>query len=965
MSSNRQSDIERICQAALDRDPHSRAAFLAEACAGDDALRREIESLLAQEPGVESFMEVPVMHSGAASDVDPPRIAAGQSIGPYQVASWLGAGGMGEVYRARDMKLDRDVALKVLPGSYAQQPDWLARFRREAKVLASLNHPNIAAIYGFEESNQVQALVLELVEGPTLADRLAQGPIPLNEALPIARQIAEALDAAHEQSIIHRDLKPANIKVRPDGTVKVLDFGLAKAMTGEIASSNLMHSPTETNWDTRHGVILGTAAYMSPEQARGKPVDKRADIWAFGCVVYEMLSGRGPFAGATTSDTIASLLERDPDWRALPAATPPSVTRLLQRCLHKDRKRRLHDIADARIEIEDSVSSSFPNSTEPAVVPPQHRSVRLPWTIALLAAVVALIAVGTLPWYGRTARQTQTAPSRTWRTTIASSGTAQVVNFSGLAITADGTQIVYVGNKGTQLFVRAFDQLEPRAIATGNPAAGVFLSPDGQWVGFSENESLKKVALTGGPTMTVLNALRGSAEGATWAPDNTIIFADRDRATGLQRVSAAGGDVTVLTRPDQTRGELDHLWPEMLPGGRAVLFTISAMTGGPDADQVAVLDLATGTSTVLVRGGSRARYAPSGHLVYTAGGSLHAVLFDLARLETRGMPVPVLARQASRQALSKFDVAGDGTLAYVDAPGGTGAARTLVWVDRQTREEEPLGADPRPYSQPRLSPDGTKVAVSTVDERSDIFLWDLERRKLSQLTSDLAPEFSPAWTADGHRLLFFWAGRSLFWQPVDGTGAAEALASLGGIQPSGVTPDGSRVLLTLGDRDLMVLTLDGAGRVETLVQTEFNERNGVVSPSGRWLAYESDSSGRFEIYVRPFPNVSEGLWPITTGGGTRPLWARNGQELFYVAPDGALMAVRVDSRAGALSTGRPAKVLEGVYVTVTGLVGRTYDVSRDGKRFLLVKPPADQGAAPQIVVFQNWLDELKQRVPVK
>jgi serine/threonine-protein kinase len=465
--------------------------------------------------------------------------------------------------------------------------------------------------------------------------------------------------------------------------------------------------------------------------------------------------------------------------------------------------------------------------------------------------------------------------------------------------------------------------------------------------------------------MTVLNALRGSAEGATWAPDNTIIFADRDRATGLQRVSAAGGDVTVLTRPDQTRGELDHLWPEMLPGGRAVLFTISAMTGGPDADQVAVLDLATGTSTVLVRGGSRARYAPSGHLVYTAGGSLHAVLFDLARLETRGMPVPVLARQASRQALSKFDVAGDGTLAYVDAPGGTGAARTLVWVDRQTREEEPLGADPRPYSQPRLSPDGTKVAVSTVDERSDIFLWDLERRKLSQLTSDLAPEFSPAWTADGHRLLFFWAGRSLFWQPVDGTGAAEALASLGGIQPSGVTPDGSRVLLTLGDRDLMVLTLDGAGRVETLVQTEFNERNGVVSPSGRWLAYESDSSGRFEIYVRPFPNVSEGLWPITTGGGTRPLWARNGQELFYVAPDGALMAVRVDSRAGALSTGRPAKVLEGVYVTVTGLVGRTYDVSRDGKRFLLVKPPADQGAAPQIVVFQNWLDELKQRVPVK
>jgi serine/threonine-protein kinase len=400
-----------------------------------------------------------------------------------------------------------------------------------------------------------------------------------------------------------------------------------------------------------------------------------------------------------------------------------------------------------------------------------------------------------------------------------------------------------------------------------------------------------------------------------------------------------------------------------------VLFTISAMTGGLDADQVAVFDLATGTSTVLVPGGSHAHYAPTGHLVYTAGGTLQAVLFDLDRLKTRGTPVTVLPRQASRQEVGNFDIAPDGTLAYVDTPDVTGAARTLVWVDRQSREEEPLGADSHPYIQPRVSPDGTKVAVSTVDERSDIFVWDLARRKLSQLTSDLAPEFSPVWTADSRRLLFFWAGRAsgLFWRPVDGTGEAEELSAglKGNMQPSGVTLD-RRVLLTLGGRDLMVLTLDGTRHVEPLLQTEYTERNGVVSPSdGRWLAYESDSSGRFEIYVRPFPNVSAGRWPITTAGGTRPLWAPNGRELFYVAPDGALMAVRVDSRAGTWSAGSPTKALEGPYVTVTGLTGRTYDGSPDGKRFLMIKQPANQAVAPQIIAVQNWTEELKRLVPAR
>jgi Tol biopolymer transport system component len=475
---------------------------------------------------------------------------------------------------------------------------------------------------------------------------------------------------------------------------------------------------------------------------------------------------------------------------------------------------------------------------------------------------------------------------------------------------------------------------------------------------------LKKVAFTGGPPVTI--AQTGEVFGATWAPEDTIIFATSDPATGLQRVSAAGGGVSGLTQPAAARGELDHIWPEMLPGGRAVLLTITATTGGLAAAQVAVLDLATGTHTVLVRGGSHGHYVTSGHLVYTAEGTLRAVPFDLTRMETGGTPVTVVPRLVTTpRGSGDFVVAADGTLAYVDAPGATAAAaRTLVWVDRQGREEA-LAALPRPYFHPRLSPDGTRVAVAIADQDNDIWVWDLARQTPSRLTFDPAADFAPVWTLDGRRLVFFsQRGREpgLFWQLADGTGTAERLST--GAPPTGLTPDGTHVLFaSTGNQDLAMVALDGTRRVQSLLQNREVERNGVVSPDGRWLAYESDSSGRFEIYVRPFPNVRAGQWLISTAGGTRPLWAPNGQELFYVAPGGALMARRVESREGAWSAGSPTKVVDGPYATEGVRDRRTYDVSLDGRRFLMIKQPVNEATTPQIILVPHWLEELKRVVP--
>ena len=615
-------------------------------------------------------------------------LTPGTRLGPYEITAQIGAGGMGEVYRARDTRLKRDVALKILPESFATDSDRLARFQREAEVLASLNHPNIAHIHGLEESNGTRALVMELVDGETLADRIARGPIPIDEALPIAKQIAEALEAAHEQRIIHRDLKPANIKVRADGTVKVLDFGLAKALEAKPAAGvNVTASPTITSpaMMTGVGVLLGTAAYMSPEQARGKAVDKRSDIWAFGCVLFEMLTGKRAFEGEDVSDTLAFVLTKEPDWTTLPAGLASSVRALLRRCLERDVRKRVADASTLLFVLDEAATGP----AEAGHFVRDERDARRLWRRALPAATAALgaaLLVGVAVWW-----MLRPAPPRIVRAEISAAGAMALNILSGdrhLVLTPDGSRLIYRGNG--QLLVRGLDQLEPDVLTGLGDPRGVFVSPDGQWIGyFDGNQAIKKVTITGGPAVMISRLDGASSRGAAWAPDGTIYFGTTGFETGIQRVPAEGGDSTVVTKPNRDQGEADHLWPELLPGGRALLFTISALAGGTDSAQIAVLDLASGTYKVVIRGGTHAHYVPTGHLVYAAGGTLRAVPFDIKRMEAAGNAVPVVEDVVTLpDGGMDATIADNGTIVYARGRGTPGALpRSIVWVDRSGREE--------------------------------------------------------------------------------------------------------------------------------------------------------------------------------------------------------------------------------------------------------------------------------------
>jgi serine/threonine-protein kinase len=910
----------------------------------------------------------------------------GTRLGPYEITAQIGVGGMGEVWCATDTNLGRQVAIKILPDAFAHDPERLARFEREAKTLASLNHPNIAIIHGLEKADGMRALVMELVDGPTLTDRIAQGPTPIEQALPIAKQIADALEAAHEQGIVHRDLKPANIKVREDGTVKVLDFGLAKAIATDGSAAEGSQVPTQTRGGTRAGMILGTAAYMSPEQARGEVVDKRTDIWAFGCVLYEMLAGRQAFGAASVTEILSEVLKSEPDWQRLPTETPVGVRRLLRRCLAKDRKRRLTDIHDARLELDELLGDDdrdgrgADHGRNPdrlvgvAVMAPRRRV----WLVGATAVVASAVIAGALVWVGTRASESAPPVSRLTLTLPATGSLTINGSLPDLAITPDGSRVVYVGNRGTQLFVRALDAFEPKAVFTGG-LRGPFVSPDGQWIAvWDQLVMLKKVAIAGGPAVT-LATLENPSSGATWTSDDAIVFADNG-ALGLQRVGAAGGPTTVLTRPDRARGEAAHILPERLPGGRAVLFTITAVTGGRDAAQVAVLDLETGIYKVVLRSGSHARYVPSGHLIYTAGGTLRAVPFDLGRLETRGTPVSVVPEVVTpRGGLAVNAVVADnGTMAYVSWPGVLDAIapRRLVWVDRQGHEM-PIPAPPGAYLYPRLSPDGRRIVVSAADQQWDLWLWDLAattRTAWTRLTFDPALDLNPVWTPDGQRLLLSSTrnkSQNLYIQPADGTGSATRLSESANQQnPTAITPDGTRVIYQertpTNARDLRLLTLGPSPRTDPLLETGFEERSGIVSPDGNWLAYESDSLGRFDIYVRPFPNVGDGQSQISPAGGVQPLWAPSGRELFYVSPDGALMSVPVEPRGSTWSGGTATKLLEARYYTGAGeYFVRQYDVSPDGQRFLMLKEGGTDGSAPPtLYVVQNWIQELRRLAPV-
>jgi eukaryotic-like serine/threonine-protein kinase len=881
---------------------------------------------------------------------------------------------MGEVYRATDTNLGRDVAIKVLPEAFAQDPERVARFEREAKTLAALNHPNIAIIHGLEKSHGTYALVMELVEGEDLSQRIARGPIPLDEALPIAKQIAEALEAAHEQGIIHRDLKPANIKVRDHGTVKVLDFGLAKLAESSGAAptgpSAVSLSPTITSpaMMTGVGVLLGTAAYMSPEQAKGRPADKRSDIWAFGCVLYEMLTGKRPFDGEDVTEVLASVIKGEPDWNALPSEIPPAIRTLLQSCLTKDRQHRVADISTALFVLEKAASLAAPVGTA-SPAPLARRP--LWWRIAALASIVLVVATvaTTLTWFA-----TRPAPPSVVRMAVTTSGSA-VLSLAGadrdVAITPDGSRVVYRGNN--QLLVRALNQLEPTVLSGLGAPRGVFISPDGQWVGFFDgNTMMKKVAITGGSPVTVC-ATQGVPRGATWSEDGTVIFATNAPATGLQRVSAAGGEPTVITKPDRERGEGDHYWPEFLPGGKAVLFTITAATGGIENAQIAVLDLRTGTSKVLIRGGSDAHYVPTGHLVYGVTGTLRAVAFDLGRLEVVGTPAPVLDDVVmTPQGAAEIALAANGSLVYV--PGGAGGAgRQVVSVDRQGRASPLPGLPPNTYRDVRVSPDGARLALAT---QADVWTYDVVRATLSRLTTDPASDRSPLWTPDGQRVIFT-SNRAgypeLFWRLADGTGSDTRLVArakdLLDLFASNWSADGKQLLFT----EVPPSTQCVIGRVaierpsdaNVLVKSAFCNGFAAVSPDGRWLAYRSNMSGQDEIYVERYPELGN-RQQISTGGGVFPLWSHDGGELFFGSPDGRQMLAVTIQSGPALIAGR-AHVLFELAMLVQAFGNRPYDIAPDG-RFLIIarsQADADGGPASNLIVVQNWDQELKRLVPTR
>jgi serine/threonine protein kinase/Tol biopolymer transport system component len=930
-------------------------------------------------------------------------LPAGTRVGPYEVLSALGAGGMGEVYRARDTKLGRDVAIKVLPDAVASDPERLARFDREAQVLAALNHPNIAHIHGYDESSAIHALVMELVDGPTLADRIAQGPMPLVDVLSIAKQIADGLEAAHEQGIIHRDLKPANIKVRADGTVKILDFGLAKLTEVAAAARHppggadaLSMSPTITTpaMVTGVGVILGTAAYMSPEQARGKSADRRADVWAFGCVLYEMLVGRRAFGGDDVSHVLARVIEREPDWKALPADTPPSIRRLLTRCFKKDPKERLQAIGDCRLEILEASTDS--SSAAVGVNGPNRVDGRLSLKVTVAAVAIAATVAVLGTWLAMRVAMRQPPPSIA-RVLVGIAPADRLLSGyrrdasmnegrpsrTSLVFSNDGQSLVFSAERNGQvlLYVRRLDQPEAKPIPGTEGAINPFLSPDGQSVGFYADGALKRASLSGAPVVDVCKV--DVIYGATWTSSDEIVFALE--TGGLWRVPAGGGTPRPATMLLAEASERSHRLPHMLPDGTTVVFTVkkTRFPSWDDDTLIVAQSLATGQRKVIVQGGADARYVGTGHLVFLRRGTLMAVPFDAKRLDVTGTAVGLVSNvMQSANTLpvqldsgaGQFAISESGSLVY--ATGGVPSPDrwTLVWVDR-TGTSENLPLPPAAYAAPRLSPDGRRLAYHTTSGDWDLWTYDLSRGIAARIK--MAGEQSvPVWTPDDSRLAFSsnsgqaW---SLFLVNPDGTGSPELLMTAQGgarPQPNAWTPDGKTLAAAGNDRDLWIVSRDQSIKPRVAVKVA-NQAD--FSPDGRWLAYAATPSDadqvQGQVYVQPYPALDR-REQISTHGGLAPVWRRDGRELYYLenaSGDGPLkirvMAVSVTTTP-TFSVGVPQQLFEGRY-RVNGAF-RNWDVTQDGQRFLMlqeIQQPAVR--VSELVLVTNWSEELKRLAPAK
>ncbi len=894
-------------------------------------------------------------------------LTSGTKLGPYEVIAPLGAGGMGEVYRARDTKLGRDVALKVLPAAFAQDAERMARFQREAQVLASLNHTNIAAIYGLEESGGVRALVMELVEGPTLAKRLGSGAIPLDDALPIAKQIAEALEYAHEKGIIHRDLKPANIKQTGDNQVEVLDFGLAKALDVDASvSSSVSNSPTLTAAATQAGVILGTAAYMSPEQAKGKHADRRADIWGFGCVLFEMLTGQRAFEGESATDTLAAVIKSEPNWDALPRDIPANIRRLLERCLNKDPKHRLQAIGEARIAIEDfladtgdlgaTLGSSWAGQAPPLEV--RWRRVSVAWGVVATVTALTLALLLLLRKASHAERMQFAMPVQS--------------EVSHLALSADGRTLAFVARDDASgenmLYIQRIGSADVLMLPGSESAYYPFWSPDGGYIAFFSSGKLKKVAVAGGPSQVIAEATSG--RGGAWGKRGVIIYAP-DAGGPLWRVNADGTNPAPLTAKLDVTAEDTHRWPVFLPDGDRFLFWAGtfASTTENRSNGIYVSSLAALEKKLLITARSNAAYS-NGQLLYVDDRrELIAVSVDAPHAKVTGAPRVLAEGLAYQPSIywGAFTAGGNGTVVYNTSAAA--ALSVLTWYDRTGKELGRVG-EPGILANPAISPDGSRAAVDIADLKAnnvDIWIDDLKPETSSRFTFDPAEEVSGVWSRDGSMLAYrlnVAGGAALEIKRAMGVEPNRTVftaSSQDDLVPNSWTPDDKQILCTLqpaaGGSDLVLIDVS-RGKKVLFLAGKASETNGQISPDGKWVAYASNETGDWEVYVTTFPNPV-GKWQVSRGGGTEPRWRGDGKEIFYIGAKGTLTAAEV-STEGTFSTGAPSLLFQaGGRAPISSTDLFTYDVARDGKRFLVNRSVKPEHVQPLTVVL-NATTETKQ-----
>jgi serine/threonine-protein kinase len=959
---NQWPEADDLLQRALDLPREQRRAFVKEAAAGDAGLEHALNTILAEDDHgrADDFLDPRRVLSGPLfddlfTDSDQPpgaTLAEGQTLGPYRVDRRIGRGGMGEVYRARDVRLGRDVALKILPQHLARDLDRVARFEREARALASVSHPGIGAIFDVYEQPGTVALVLELVDGPTLADRVAAGALGVDTVIAIARQLVDALEAAHEAGIVHRDLKPANVKIAADGAVKVLDFGLARAVSDDEGVAAAAALPTITTI-LYPGVVLGTAPYMSPEQARGHRVDHRADIWAFGCVLFEMLSGERAFTGDTTNDILAKVLERPPDLERLPPSTPQPLLRLIDRCLQKDARRRLGYIGDARHDLDEALADRV------AKPPPRRTASRL--KPARIVGALALV-VGALALFSFV--RLRPNPPRSVRQLAVPVPAGQEIvigRVPSLELSRSGDVLVYRARENgvIRLFVRRLDELEAKAIPGTEDGTGHAVSPDGQWVAFGRDGQLLKALLSGGSPVVLAEA-QGGLE-VTWESNDSIIFSS-GQTQSLFRVSDSGGKPEPLTRPDASRGERSHGSPTVSADG-TIAFTIAS----DDRSVVAVTDRSGREITILTEG-RQPRFLSDDLIVFARQYGLWAARYDSRRRALSSDPVPVLdgIERSTLTAQLQYALAGDGTLLYVPDSGDS-KRESLIWRDRQGKEES-VEIEGRGFVRFALSPDATRLALAVSEnEDRDVWIFDRARKALSRLTFDRAAESAPVWSPDGASIAYRSDvdGGGVMLQAADGSGTPRRLtrAAAGTYHiPYAFTRDRKHVLFVefrdYSDQNILMVSSDGAGRSESVLTGPAAETRPALSPDGRWMAYQSDESGRSEVYVRPWPDVSRAKWQVSTGGGTAPLWRRDGGELFFASSDG-IMGAEVESSDG-FRTGVPSRLfaLEGPL----DRFGALFDVSADGRQVLLVRANRSQPVAPGLRLVTHWDEVLRARL---